>query len=188
MTVIADTISTNTYYFQSSMGDDFNPNSEGKNDIVSMPFLHGRQTANDINIGGFKVVSGGWKDENLGNTNQGWDGVKVPVSGFYLASFNMVLTNDGTWSTTRFRNACMFTVTDLETQIANIALPYTATKAAMCYIRNSSGHQISSNIQTRLLKLNQGDIVGLACEALGGNAGTTHVSGDRSTFSLAKLF
>ena len=51
MPVIADNISTNTYYFQSSMGDDFNPNSEPRNDIFSVPFLHGRQTANDINIG-----------------------------------------------------------------------------------------------------------------------------------------
>lgn len=188
MTVIADTISTNTYYFQSSMGDDFNPNSEGKNVVVSMPFLHGRQTANDINIGGFKVVAGGWKDENSGNTNQGWDGVKVPVSGFYLASFNMVMENDGSWSTTRFRNACMFTVTDLETQVANVQLPYNPVKSAMCYIRQASSHTTSSNIQSRLLKLNQGDIVGLACEALGGNEGTTTVNGSRSSFTLAKLF
>ena len=188
MSVIANTISTNTYYFQSSMGDNFNPNSEGRNDIVSMPFLHGRQTANDINIGEFQVVAGGYKDENAGNTVQGWSGVKAPVNGFYLASFNMVMTNDGTWSTTRFRNACMFSVMDLSNQTANTSLPFTEVKSAMCYIRNASSHTTSSNIQSRLLKLNQGDIVGLACEALGGNTGTTHIIGDRCSFSLAKLF
>ena len=188
MPVIADNISTNTYYFQSSMGDDFNPNSETRNDIVSMPFLHGRQTANDINIGGFQVVAGGFKDDEGGNTDQGWSGVKVPVNGIYFASFNMVMHNNGSWSSTRFRNACMFTVTDLETQIANGILPYNSVKSAMGYIRNASGHQETSNIQQRLLKLNQGDIVGLACEALGGNAGTTHVYGDRSNFTLARLF
>ena len=188
MSVIANTISTNTYYFQSSMGYDFNPNSEGRNDIVSMPFLHGRQTANDINIGGFQVVAGGYKDENAGNTNQGWSGVKVPVNGFYLASFNMIMTNDGSWSTDRFRNACMFTVMDLSSRTSNTALPFDAVKSAMCYIRNSSSHNTSSNIQSRLLKLNQGDIVGLACEALGGNTGTTHIVGDRCSFSLAKIF
>ena len=82
----------------------------------------------------------------------------------------------------------MFTVTDLETQIANGILPYNSVKSAMGYIRNASGHQETSNIQQRLLKLNQGDIVGLACEALGGNAGTTHIYGDRSNFTLARLF
>lgn len=188
MSVIANTISTNTYYFQSSMGDDFNPNSEGRDDMVSMPFLHGRQTANDINIGRFQVVAGGYRDDNDGNTNQGWSGVKVPVNGFYLASFNMIMTNDGSWSSTRFRNACMFSVMDFTNQVNNVSLPFTAVKSAMCYIRNSSSHNTSSNIQSRLLKLNQGDIVGLACEALGGNTGTTHIIGDRCSFSLAKIF
>ena len=188
MPVIADNISTNTYYFQSSMGDDFNPNSETRNDIVSMPFLHGRQTANDINIGGFQVIAGGYRDDEGGNTDQGYSGVKVPVSGIYFASFNMVMNNTGSWSTTRFRNACMFTVQDLETQYANVILPYNSVKSAMAYIRNASGHTQSSNIQQRLLKLNQGDVVGLACQALGGNAGVTDVSGDRSTFTLARLF
>ena len=188
MSVIANTISTNTYFFQSSMGDDFNPNSEGRDHMVSMPFLHGRQTANDINIGGFQVVAGGYRDDHDGNTNQGWSGVKAPVNGFYLASFNMIMTNDGSWSTTRFRNACMFSVMDLTNMVNNVNLPFTQVKSAMCYIRNSSSHNTSSNIQSRLLKLNQGDIVGLVCERLGGNTGTTHIIGERSSFSLAKIF
>ena len=188
MPVIADNISTNTYYFQSSMGDDFNPNSEPKNDIFSVPFLHGRQTANDINIGGFQVIAGGYRDDQGGNTDQGYDGVRVPVSGIYFASFNMVMHNNGSWSTTRFRNACMFTVQDLETQYNNVILPFHSVKSAMAYIRNASGHTQSSNIQQRLLKLNQGDVVGLACQALGGNAGTTHIYGDRCNFTLARLF
>ena len=198
MSVVANTISTNTYFFQSAMGDKFNPNSEGRNDIVSMPFLFNRQTANDINIGGFQVVAGGYKDENAGNTNQGWSGVKVPVAGIYMASFNMVMNNDGSWGTDRFRNACMFTVTNDNTFGAGIQVEdpapgsginlFNPVKSAMCYIRNAGDHTISSNIQTRLLRLNQGAIVGLACEALGGNLGTTHIIGERSLFSLSKLF
>ena len=65
---------------------------------------------------------------------------------------------------------------------------FNPVKSAMCYIRNAGDHTISSNIQTRLLRLNQGAIVGLACEALGGNLGTTHIIGERSLFSLSKLF
>ena len=128
MSVIANSISTNVYYFQTSMGDQFNPNNEGKNDQVSMPFLFNRQTANDINIGGFQIVAGGFKDENGGNTNQGYSGVKVPVNGIYFASFNMVMSNNGSWSTTRFRNGCMFSVLDLEHQIANTSLPFAAVE------------------------------------------------------------
>ena len=188
MSVIANSISTNTYYFQTSMGDQFNPNNEGKNDMVSMPFLFNRQTANDINIGGFQVVAGGYRDDNNGNTIQGWSGVKVPVNGFYLASFNMVVTNNGSWSNDRFTNACMFTVMDLSNMVSNVNLPFTQVKSAMCYIRNATSHTTSSNIQSRLLKLNQGDIVGLACEALGGDLGTTEIIGDRCSFSLAKIF
>ena len=190
MSVIANSISTNVYYFQTSMGDQFNPNNEGKNDQVSMPFLFNRQTANDINIGGFQIVAGGYKDENGGNTVQGWSGVKVPVAGIYLAMFNMVLTNDGSWSSTRFRNACMFTLTHDDAHGAGTGIPEGMgnVKSAMCYIRNANSHTTSSNIQSRLMQLNKGAIVGLACEALGGDAGTTECTGDRSHFSLAKLF
>ena len=115
-----------------------------------------------------------------------------------MASFNMVMNNNGSWGTDRFRNACMFTVTNDNTFGAGIQVEdpptgsgidfFNPVKSAMCYIRNAGDHTISSNIQTRLLRLNQGAIVGLACEALGGDLGTTHIIGERSLFSLSKLF
>ncbi len=190
MSVIANTISTNTYFFQSSMGDRFDPNSGSRDAQRSVPFLFGRQTQNDINIGGFQVVAGGDKDEGA-NITAGWSGVKVPVAGIYMCSFNLMCTNSGSWSSTRFRFATMFTVTSDVTAGSGTQMPpnpYQPIKSAMCYIRQASSHNTSSNIQTRLLTLNQGAIVGLACERLGGQSGTTHVVGDRCSFSLAKLF
>ena len=190
MSVIANTISTNTYFFQSSMGDRFDPNSGSRDQQQSVPFLFGRQTVNDINIGGFQVVAGGDKDSGA-NITAGWSGVKVPVAGIYMCSFNLMCTNSGSWSSTRFRFATMFTVTSDVTAGSGTQMPpnpYQPIKSAMCYIRQASNHNTSSNIQTRLLTLNQGAIVGLACERLGGQSGTTHVVGDRCSFSLAKLF
>ena len=191
MTVIADTISTNTYYFQSNMGDNFDPNASDRNDIVSMPFLEGRDTTNDINIGGFKVVAGGAKDEAGGNTDQGWSGVKVPVAGIYMCSFNLRVTTTVAQSSDRFRIGTMFTMTNDFNASAGGTFNFntlpTPIKSAMCYIRNASSHTTSSNIQTRLIECNQGTIIGLACERLG-IAGSSEVQGQSSYFSLAKLF